>query len=171
MTWIPASSWVMRRELFERVGPWRRAAELHAAPSQEWLLRAWRAGATMIAIPEVTVINVMSGGRRDSYARAEAPDNARYAAMLRDRPEETLRDLLLDVAWNRTAETIRPELAAPLLRFGKNAARRIALACGIHPMALLNAMRFGRRGGFVDSLRRTRGLPPLPRSRSSADPK
>jgi len=41
---VPASFWVLRRELVEEIGPWRHYSECHAAPSQDWLFRAYCAG-------------------------------------------------------------------------------------------------------------------------------
>lgn len=44
----PTSSWVIKRELFQEVGPWEPAGKLIRTPAEDWLLRAWRAGATMV---------------------------------------------------------------------------------------------------------------------------
>jgi hypothetical protein len=64
----PASAWVMTRELADRVGPWRPAVELHRTPAVDWLLRAWRSGATFHHDPEVTVLK-LSTQYRDGLAR------------------------------------------------------------------------------------------------------
>ena len=42
----------------------------------------------------------------------------------------------------------------------KAAAARAAVAAGVPPVVLFSAARYGRRGGFIRSLRRTRGLSP-----------
>jgi hypothetical protein len=41
----PVSAWVIARSLAHRVGPWRRAVDLFRTPIQDWVLRAYRAGA------------------------------------------------------------------------------------------------------------------------------
>lgn len=41
----PVSAWVVTRALADKVGPWRRAADLFRTPIQDWVLRAYRAGA------------------------------------------------------------------------------------------------------------------------------
>jgi hypothetical protein len=52
----------------------------------------------------------------------------------------------------------------PLIRRAiKNAAMRVVSSAGVHPIGLFNAVRYRRRGGFLDELRRRRGLTPLPR--------
>jgi glycosyltransferase involved in cell wall biosynthesis len=163
-TWIPASSWLMRRELMARVGPWKPARELYTAPSQDWLFRAHRIGARMHAIPIASVVAVMSGGRKNSYASAATTDNETLAARLRDDPSALLIQLLTEAAHDLSAREIRPSLAVPLQRFVKNVIRRGALAVGVAPSAVYNAAMYRRKGGLLDALRRTRGLPPLPRN-------
>ena len=41
-----ASSWVLRRDLADRVGAWRSPDRIYIVPSQDWLFRAWRSGAS-----------------------------------------------------------------------------------------------------------------------------
>ena len=162
-TWITVSSWVMRRELFDRVGPWRRAGEILLVPSQDWLYRAWRAGMRHRAIPSVTNLSLPSGLRKDSYVSGDVTELAHYAARLRGEPAALLEELLTKAALQQANDVVRPSLRAPLVRLVKNLVRRGALAAGLHPIALLHAVKFRRRGGAVDALRRIRGLSRLPK--------
>jgi glycosyltransferase involved in cell wall biosynthesis len=164
-TWITASSWVMRRELLDRIGAWRRAGELLLVPSQEWLYRAWRAGVRHRAIARVTNLSLPSGHRRGSYVSGDIRELEHYAARLRDEPAALLEELLTQAALRQANDAVRPSLRAPIVRLMKNLVRRGALAAGVHPIAVLHAVKFGRRGGAVDALRRIRGLSPLPRLR------
>ncbi len=50
----PVSAWVIHRSLASRVGPWHRAAGLYRTPIQDWVLRAWRAGARLVGAENVT---------------------------------------------------------------------------------------------------------------------
>jgi hypothetical protein len=156
---------MMRREVFERVGPWRRAREILLVPSQDWLYRAWRAGVRHRAIPRVTNLSLPSGHRKGSYVSGDIDELAHYAARLRDEPAALLEELLTQVALRQANDVVRPSLRAPLARLMKNVVRRGALAAGVHPLALVHAVKFGRRGGAVDALRRVRGLSPLPREK------
>jgi glycosyltransferase involved in cell wall biosynthesis len=157
---VPASSWVMRRALAESVGPWRRAKEVFAAPSQEWLFRAWKEGHTLVSIAKPTVIALHSGPRKSSYANREVRENEQYAALLRDDPQVVDR-WMTQIAVRVSAESETPYRLAR--RAVKEVLIRTSIALGVHPSSVLNAFRYRRRGGFVDLLRRNRGLPPLPK--------
>jgi hypothetical protein len=163
---VPASTWLVRRALFDVAGPWRPARQLHVSPSQEWLFRASKQGRVLRSVPRVTTLLVFSGGRAGSYAERQWEENARYAALLRDDPELIPR-LLQDIAVRLTAAERGPEVTPHLSRAMKAAARRLASLAGLHPAAVRHALTYRRKGGFLDSLRRTRGLPPLPRGGTS----
>jgi glycosyltransferase involved in cell wall biosynthesis len=155
----PASSWVFRKELAARVGDWRPARSLFIAPSADWLHRAWKARIPMRTISEVTVVCVLSGGRQNCYAERHATENEHWARALRDDP-----NFLLKQVTAVAARTTRHDLSiVPHLgRAAKNAVRRLTFACGLHPY-FFRTLLYGRPGSFIDRLRRTRGLPPLPR--------
>lgn len=159
----PASSWFMRRALATSVGPWRPARELFLPPSQEWLFRAFRQGHTLRAVKVPTVLAVYSGSRRNSYASRESGVNAAYAARLADDPQLLLR-LGTEIAAREAAAAQDLGVYRHVRRACRNVVRRIAAAGGVHPLSLHHALTFRRRGGFLDSLRKTRGLPPLPRA-------
>lgn len=54
----PASSWVVRTSLARRTGAWRSAADLCRVPLQDWVLRAWRAGAIPVSDPHITCLKL-----------------------------------------------------------------------------------------------------------------
>jgi glycosyltransferase involved in cell wall biosynthesis len=94
----PASAWVMRRSLVERVGPWRPAAELHRTPATDWLLRAWRSGATFAHDPKITVLKVGTHNRKGLgrlYSDG-AGDLAVLHGLLRERGARGARALVRD---------------------------------------------------------------------------
>jgi glycosyltransferase involved in cell wall biosynthesis len=163
---LVASSWFLRRSLAREVGPWRPARAMHSTPSQEWVFRVWRAGHRMRSTGRPTVLAIPSGQRAGSYAQREATINAEYARMLRDDPELTQR-LLLNAAMRLTADAQDISVRRPLIRAARNVMRRAAILFGVHPHGLQNAVEHRRKGGLIDALRRTRGLPPLRRERTS----
>lgn len=156
---VPASLWLMRRDLFERVGPWRSASTLWDSPSQEWLRRAAATGATLLPVNRLTTVQITSGGRRNSYAsRAEAEHSAMVRAM--DDEAAGREQLLTAIAAGSSAMTTATR---PLLLAGRALRALVTRGCaavGVPPTALVNAVRFGRKGGFIRHLRRTRGLAP-----------
>lgn len=163
---VPASTWIFRRELAERVGPWRAGHALHMAPSQEWLHRAWKSGARLRPIPRVTVLALGSSERRGTYAERQSHEHVAIVERLRNEPR-FLEDELTKIAVRMTANAGSAAIAAPLARATKNAVLRAGAVFGIHPIALRNALATRRRGGALDRARRMRGLPPLPRPEES----
>lgn len=156
---VPASLWLMRRELFARVGPWTPAGALWDSPSQDWLRRAARTGAALRPVRRLTAVQITSGGRRNSYADRADAEHVAWAAAMAD--ESACREQLLTAiaaGSSRMATATRPVvLAGHALRA---LVTRGCAAAGIPPAALFNAVRFGRKGGFIRSLRKTRGLAP-----------
>jgi glycosyltransferase involved in cell wall biosynthesis len=156
-TFAAASTWVFRRELALRVGPWRAARDCIAESSQEWLYRALRAGAQLVSMPHLSVVLLHSGGRRDAYPRNEDSEQAWY---LRELAHPAFRaHLLARYPFSGTrghADTESWGLA--LWRAGLRAAG----ACGISPRALsYRISRRMRRGEYIAMLRAKRGLDPM----------
>jgi glycosyltransferase involved in cell wall biosynthesis len=163
---IPASAWVFRRALSERVGPWRAARDLYNHPSQDWLRRAQRVGARMRLLPHLSVVSLPSGNRPRSYAERLDTEHAEWSARMTasaDWQATLLCDVVrqLDLSSYRSANSLA--VRAFLWRACKNAVRRVLHTAGMSANAAAFAVRYRRRGGCVDHLRRVRGLDPLPR--------
>ena len=98
-----ASSWVFRRSLADRVGPWLTAARLYVEPSQHWLFRAWKSGAKLRFVPVVSAILVPAARRAGSYARRESPEHEWVARLLED--DARFREhVLLEAAMNEARQ-------------------------------------------------------------------
>lgn len=157
------SSWVLRREVLEELGPWRSALESYETPQEELLNRAHRMAKDIRLAPRLTVVKVPSGLRPDSYARREEAENRRYYEDLAERPDFRERELTR-LALRHAAEQAQPRpLRWHASRAGKDIFRRTAIRAGLHPYAVHNFLRFRKKGGGLDHLRRVRGLPPLER--------
>ena len=150
-----ASSWVFRRDLVDRVGPWRSPAKMYVVPSQDWLFRAWRSGATLRFLPSVSVILVAAGGRAGSYARRASPEHDLLAKRLQDDPR-CLERILDEAAVNEAREHFLQHRYPPLGSLARRTLLRPVYALlarmGIHPLSLPMAIAYGRRGGFVRQL-------------------
>jgi len=161
----PASSWLFRRELLDEIGSWQSARSLFLAPSTDWLDRAWKAGRKLVAIEQVTVVAILSGGRRNSYSERQFLEHQRYAEMLRQDPlflETQLSALSVELT-----RQMNLGIGRHLRRALKNTAREALIMMRIHPVELRHRVLYRRRGGFIDRLRRTRGLKALPREEIS----
>ena len=163
--WVffPVSSWLMRRELAARV-PWRPGREIHLVPSQDWIFRAWRAGATMRSTGRITVISIGSNSRPGSYSGRHIEEYARLFASLED--PHLIPRLLVPTALRLTADLHGATPGRMFARAFRLIGRNVLLALGIHPQAMWQILKLRRRGAILDQMRRTRGLSPLPRGES-----
>jgi len=154
-----ASSWVFRRGLADRVGPWQSADRLHVTPSMDWLFRAWRSGAVLRFLPAVTVIVVLAGPRPGSYARTTSPEHDLITRSLREDPRYRER-ILQEAAVNEAMDRFRNE-RYPQVRLLRPLLLRpiywVLIRAGIHPLTLPHAIVYGRRGGLVQKHRAITG--------------
>ena len=154
-----SSSWVFRRGLAERVGPWCSPDKAYVTPSQEWLFRAWYSGATLRFLPSVTVIVVLAGPRPGSYARRISPEHELIAQWLKEDPkcrERILEEAAVNEAMGHFLHYRYPSLRS-LRRMLLRPVYFLLAQMGIHPLSLPIAMVFGRRGSVVRNHRRITG--------------
>jgi hypothetical protein len=160
-----ASSWLMRRELADRIGPWRPGRETFVTASQDWLFRAWRSGARLRCHAHVGVLAVPATVRMGSYRSTRSPEHDHVAGRMR---EPGFREAALEraaIAGERETNRFRfgQAAAAALLGLAFRPLSAAALLVGTHPYAPLLALRHGRRGNLVSALRRRTGLSRLRR--------
>ena len=154
---VYASAWLLTRELAAAVGPWRPARETFATSSQDWLFRAWRSGARMCCSHTATVLAVPAASRPGSYAETASPEHEYFAARMRDDPQ--FRERALEraaIAAEREARRYR--LGRALRSLVVRPMTAAAVRLGVHPYAPYFALRYGRRGNLVDTIRRRTGL-------------
>ncbi len=154
-----ASSWVFQRTLAARVGTWLGPSETYLLPSQEWLFRAWRRGATMRFVPCVSVIALPAGFAPGSYARRESPEHDRLVQWIKSDPKYRER-ILEEVALNEAVERLHDHAYPPWRTIRRLLFRplySLLLAVGVHPQALYLAIRGGPRGKIVRDHRQTHG--------------
>jgi glycosyltransferase involved in cell wall biosynthesis len=186
---VPASFWVMRRELAGEVGPWRHHKECHATPSQDWLFRAGSLGKDLRYIPHCTAIALPSGGRPGAYAKRDHVENQAVFECIQgdDRYREKVLIAIAEHAsivqanpplWRGVVISVRDFVRRRLAPFRgwpietshsnplaiavRKRLRRWAGSCGVHPETIELAVKYRRPGGFIQHLRRFRGLPPTP---------
>lgn len=158
-----ASSWVFRRHLIDRVGPWLLPEQTYLLPSQEWLFRAWRKGAVMRFLRKLTVMTISPGNTVASFRRRECPEHDQLVQWMQNDPryrEFILEEAAIGEAMQRLRERFHPGWNA-LRRFLMRPVYRILPALGIHPQSASGAIRraFGgaRRGDSVRMHRVTHG--------------
>ena len=156
---VPASCWLVRRQLIEEVGPWRSYRECYViAPSQDWLFRAWKRKKKLVLLPELTGVAIKSIAVPLAYRNRHAELHDHYLHRIQE-GDYARRALAhrTDLRGNSVARGLVPSVKRTLNRL----AQQISLALGFHPFTPYSWYRHGLRGGLINNLRRTRGLPPL----------
>jgi glycosyltransferase involved in cell wall biosynthesis len=160
-TAAPASTWLLRRQLVESLGGWRPYRQCHSVPSQDFLLRAWRAGFRLASEPRLTAVTIFSGDRAGCYARRDSAEHEECLRRIQSDPSFRAQ-LATRAALSYAREVHRIDAGPHLRRAVKSVVYRTFLAFGKAPNELLNRYRVRRHGRMVDVLRSRRGLPPIP---------
>lgn len=111
----PVSAWVITRALAEKVGPWRASSELYRPSIQDWVLRAYRAGARVTPGMEVTCMKFENQWSAEAPERKyDTPAVAQQAALRAMQTPARLEDL------RRTLQQLsrNPEAIARKMRLG-----------------------------------------------------
>jgi len=160
---VPASSWLFRRELADRVGPWRFYREIYNIPSQDWLFRAWKMGLRLHGTQVPGVMAFGSESRPGCYSQRHEHEQRTWLERM-DR-DPGLRDGLIKAhvdarSWRRLLKPLRwPELGDRFLRWAIMKAKRMyALATRRDPKHVLAWLQGQKAGHFIDRLRRIRGI-------------
>jgi len=156
---VPASCWVLRRELFDAIGPWCSSRKIFNVPSQEWIFRAWQAGKKLRLCPQLTVAALASDKSVGSYARREMDEHALLFERLRAPDVFRITELTHQLLVPNTDALKAQPFQALLREFIKRPLRRFWIALGIQPGSVHFALRTRRKGGAIDALRKRRGLP------------
>jgi glycosyltransferase involved in cell wall biosynthesis len=151
--YCPASVWVMRSALADRVGPWRNGFELRKSTSYDWLVRAYRGGANMLADPVVTAVILPSRPR--SYSERADSAQIDWAGRVTD------PNALIAIVSQIAGSEVHRRQWSPIsgLRGAAAAFLRSAfLGLGLWPPMPRYWIMYWRKGALIKHLRRNRGL-------------
>lgn len=156
---VPASGWLVDRATHLALGGWRPGRSCFGPSSQDFLFRAWRGGARIQPSGRLSVLSEGSGNRRGSYAERHDDWQRHNLARLTAGPGALRREILAHA--KRFDSDAAPAGLPARARWAAQLGRDRALArVGVSPYA----RRFRRmglsRGGYLEELRRNRGLPP-----------
>lgn len=154
---VPASCWLVRREVLMRLGGWRLARDCSIEPSQDLLFRAWRAGCRVYTPNLLTLVIIPSGTRAGSYLHGGAPEQEWVLEQL-DNPafgaELAARALNTNSSFNARSRGLRP-------RWWERKLAGALAWLGINPRNLDFRLRRGfGRGDYLGYLRSVCGLLP-----------
>lgn len=159
---VPASSWLLRREVIEEIGPWKFYRECYDAPSQDWLFRAWKAGKELRMVPRMTVVAIQSGRRKGSYAKREFSEHKEYFERMAHEADFREKELT-EIVIRYSSRDSRLEVIRWFRRGLFNLFLKSCILVGIHPCSVIAFLRDPRKGAKIDRLRRNRGLEVLKR--------
>lgn len=152
---VPASLWVMRREFAERIGPWKPSWLIRVMPSQEWLYRACRQEACMVADPALCAVIINSGDRVNSYRdRQDSEHKYWYPKLADDAFFKQVLAAMFGAYLSRPFVNFRGTLRDFVAAVG----RKGLLAVNVWPPSPYYWIKFWRKGSFLRKLRRVRGL-------------
>jgi glycosyltransferase involved in cell wall biosynthesis len=154
---VPASLWVFKREMLQEVGPWRSHKQTRNTPSQDWLWRAWKKKKRIILVPQLTALLPQTSSRKDCYVKRDPGENKKnFHSILAD-PRFRERILLRALIQSKGEESSISFIQG-VKKTIKALFYKIFLALRLPPGTFLNLVRYGWRGGFINYLRKKRGL-------------
>ncbi len=157
-----ASTWVFKRELFERLGPWRMEKDLYVTPSQEWLFRAWKSGVKFDFPNRCGALVILSGERKGFYRLKSSFEHEYFYPRLKD---SAFFAPLFEQAAIFSHKKLQEELFfSPKLLFKRLIGYLvdwILKKLGIHPSAFRNRRAWGKKGNLVRKVRQDTGLDPV----------
>jgi hypothetical protein len=105
---FPPSSLAHRRDVVDRIGPWREPGELRAGADCEFLLRAVKAGCTFASTRTITVHKFAAGHRYLSYRLPSGREQERMLERLHAPGDEArlLDEIAADIANGADCQTV-----------------------------------------------------------------
>jgi hypothetical protein len=164
------SCWLMRRELAQRLGDWRPAPSVRYASSQQYVYRAWSAGARIIPGSKRSVVMLPSVAQPNAYGTRRDDEHSLVARLVRagdPGPLLAMRaegsELLLSpVLELPVSERRRGALARWIIQHRAKVFRvtgPLAVRLGWAPWEYAGLLVGFPRGGLDARLRAGRGLP------------
>lgn len=154
-----ASTWVFKRELFEKLGPWRMEKDLYVTPSQEWLFRAWKSGVKFHFSNRCGALVILSGERKGFYQLKSSFEHEFFYPRLKD---PAFFSSLFEQAAIFAHKKHQQELFfSPKLLIKRLIGYQvdwILKKLGIHPNSIRFARAWGKKGGLIKYVRQQNGL-------------
>ncbi len=155
---VPASAWVLRRQLIDQIGGWSYFRECHLIPSQDWILRAWRAGKRLRQLPQFSLLAIQSGHRPNVYRNRDYQENEWHLRQIERDEAAHMAQLVTAIALRQQRDAVRLSVFTPLKSLCRSVLYRLLLALNQSPLELKHRLKYRRRGGMIDELRNSRGL-------------
>lgn len=153
---VPATLWLFKQELYQKVGGWHLSKDIRAIPSQEWLYRAHRAKVTMLANPNLTAVILNSGSRMKAYSERQSAEHDEWYPTVNN--PGALMQAVSAAFGAHLQHTATMGIGLGLRRFIGLIARKMMIKFKIWPADLTYWIKYYRKGSFIQELRKRRGL-------------
>ena len=105
----PASSWVMHKTLAEKTGPWKSPYSIYRFPSQDWLMRAWRAGAKLSTDARYTSLkmedHLINEGQKNLYDSSSQIHFRVFNYLMKNSADDTRENIIYEQSGKSLKQT------------------------------------------------------------------
>lgn len=155
----PASLWLIKKEVIERAGGWQMHTEIRTAPSQDLLIRLFRAKCKMMVLPVATAIIFPSGRRAGCYKNRDSGEQENYIELLNN--PTALRIKLLEESLNGylIKEKINSyKIGYLFYRLVIGVLKNTCRLFDVNPVYFSALLHHKRKGLYIKKLKKIRGL-------------
>jgi hypothetical protein len=103
---VPPSSWMLRREVAARVGPWKDHRTIRVPHDYELLLRLWEHRRSFVATRRLSVFKLTAAWRPDAYRLRSCEEQAECLRRIETEPDFRERELLDVIAAYDAGRTV-----------------------------------------------------------------
>ncbi len=155
LVFVPATNWLLKRELIGEVGFWHHGKNLYLAPSHDWLKRAFEKGKRILPTKHFSVIALPSSARQNSYRDRAYTDSKYYFEELRHNSK--FREQLAMKHLYPCSEMQVYDESVYLKRFVLRKCKQLLIWFGVNTIDLNFRKKYGK-GGLIAGYRKVRGL-------------
>lgn len=124
LSYEPASSWIMETALAKRIGYWKYYNEIYRVPIEDYILRAWRAGAIFHFSNNISVWYILTHYQKQKNQHSyhyQSEEHVLVEKLLSTKDSNEIRDLLKEsfLEW-KAMESTKKEGLIGQTSFGKN---------------------------------------------------
>ena len=157
-----ASLWLVKKNVIKELGGWRHSNEIRQVPSQDLLIRAFKANKVIRMVPAISVIIFPSGSRKNCYIDKPCSEQEYYYSEILNNPN--LKEQMISKAYfvknkNNVLNSFR--IKYTFLRFLLAILKRLARLLNIDIATLSALIKHGKKGSFINKIMISRGLEPV----------
>lgn len=160
---IPASSWLLKKNVINQIGYWNSAFELRTSPSDDYMYRAYKNGLNIICTKKLTVVKISSLKSKKSYLTEDTLNQEIYNKIIENKNfREELLTEIVNGSFNDYSIKIH------IFKLTRELIRKFSLFASkflkINPSYIINFVAYGfRKGSLINYLREKRGLTKIKR--------